>query len=123
VPTRFMTDPHQMRAMAGRFDVHAQTVEDEARRMWASSLNNAHGQRCRPLAATWPAPTARSAPAGPDGIAMDPQTFHGHGHARDEQIKYTGLIDERLSRKVSSMKYTRKLAAIGSTVFSSGGSK
>ncbi|TDH47515.1 WXG100 family type VII secretion target, partial [Mycobacterium eburneum] len=25
--TRFMTDPHQMRAMAGRFDVHAQTVE------------------------------------------------------------------------------------------------
>jgi Proteins of 100 residues with WXG len=28
-----------MRAMAGRFDVHAQTVEDEARRMWASSQN------------------------------------------------------------------------------------
>ncbi|TDH51278.1 WXG100 family type VII secretion target, partial [Mycobacterium eburneum] len=27
MPTRFMTDPHQMRAMAGRFDVHAQTVE------------------------------------------------------------------------------------------------
>ncbi|MEZ0365318.1 WXG100 family type VII secretion target, partial [Mycobacterium sp. pUA109] len=26
MPTRFMTDPHQMRAMAGRFDVHAQTV-------------------------------------------------------------------------------------------------
>ncbi|MEZ0367426.1 WXG100 family type VII secretion target, partial [Mycobacterium sp. pUA109] len=24
MPTRFMTDPHQMRAMAGRFDVHAQ---------------------------------------------------------------------------------------------------
>jgi hypothetical protein len=24
--TRFMTDPDQMRAMAGRFDVHAQTV-------------------------------------------------------------------------------------------------
>jgi ESAT-6 family protein len=39
MPTRFMTDPHQMRAMAGRFDVHAQTVEDEARKMWASSLN------------------------------------------------------------------------------------
>jgi len=39
VPARFMTDPHQMRAMAGRFDVHAQTVEDEARKMWASSLN------------------------------------------------------------------------------------
>jgi WXG100 family type VII secretion target len=39
VPTRFMTDPNQMRAMAGRFDVHAQTVEDEARKMWASSQN------------------------------------------------------------------------------------
>ncbi|OHW64458.1 peptidase M22, partial [Mycobacterium avium subsp. paratuberculosis] len=26
--TRFMTDPHEMRAMAGRFEVHAQTVED-----------------------------------------------------------------------------------------------
>ena len=25
--------------MAGRFDVHAQTVEDEARKMWASSQN------------------------------------------------------------------------------------
>ncbi|MCA2306378.1 WXG100 family type VII secretion target [Mycobacterium intracellulare] len=37
--TRFMTDPNEMRAMAGRFDVHAQTVEDEARKMWASSLN------------------------------------------------------------------------------------
>jgi WXG100 family type VII secretion target len=37
--THFMTDPDQMRAMAGRFDVHAQTVEDEARRMWASSQN------------------------------------------------------------------------------------
>ncbi|ETA92174.1 EsxJ, partial [Mycobacterium avium 05-4293] len=23
-----------MRAMAGRFEVHAQTVEDEARKMW-----------------------------------------------------------------------------------------
>jgi WXG100 family type VII secretion target len=39
VSTRFMTEAHQMRVMAGRFDVHAQTVEDEARRMWASSLN------------------------------------------------------------------------------------
>ena len=29
MPTRFMTDPHEMRSMAGRFDVHAQTVEDE----------------------------------------------------------------------------------------------
>ena len=39
VATRFMTDPHSMRAMAGRFEVHAQTVEDGARRMWASSQN------------------------------------------------------------------------------------
>ena len=37
--TRFMTDPHAMRAMAGRFEMHAQTVEDEARKMWASSQN------------------------------------------------------------------------------------
>ncbi len=37
--TRFMTDPHSMRAMAGRFETHAQTVEDEARRMMASSQN------------------------------------------------------------------------------------
>ncbi len=36
---RFMTDPHAMRDMAGRFEMHAQTVEDEARRMWASSQN------------------------------------------------------------------------------------
>jgi WXG100 family type VII secretion target len=36
---RFMTDPHQMRSMAVRFDVHAQTVEDEARKMWVSSQN------------------------------------------------------------------------------------
>ncbi|MEK1266783.1 WXG100 family type VII secretion target, partial [Mycobacterium ulcerans] len=26
---RFMTDPHAMRDMAGRFEMHAQTVEDE----------------------------------------------------------------------------------------------
>jgi len=39
MPTRFMTDPNAMRDMASRFDVHAQTVEDEARRMWASSQN------------------------------------------------------------------------------------
>jgi len=39
VPTRFLTDPHEMRSMAGRFDTHAQTVEDEARKMWASSQN------------------------------------------------------------------------------------
>lgn len=37
--TRFMTDPHAMRDMAGRFETHAQTVADEARRMWASSQN------------------------------------------------------------------------------------
>jgi WXG100 family type VII secretion target len=36
---RFMTDPHQMRAMAARFDMHAQTVSDDARKMWASSMN------------------------------------------------------------------------------------
>jgi WXG100 family type VII secretion target len=43
VPTRFMTEPDQMRAMAGRFDVHAQTVNDEAAKMWASSQNIAGG--------------------------------------------------------------------------------
>src|SRR5208283_5943218 len=37
--TRFMTDPHEMRSRAGRFDMHAQTVSDEARKMWASSQN------------------------------------------------------------------------------------
>ena len=37
--TRFMTDSDAMRSMAGRFDMHAQTVEDEAGRMWASSTN------------------------------------------------------------------------------------
>jgi WXG100 family type VII secretion target len=36
---RFMTDPEAMRAMAGRFDGHAQAVNDQARKMWASSLN------------------------------------------------------------------------------------
>lgn len=30
---RFMTGPHEMRAVAGRFDAHAQTVEDEARKI------------------------------------------------------------------------------------------
>ena len=39
MPTRFMTAPHEMRSMAGRFDTHAQTAEDEARKMWASSTN------------------------------------------------------------------------------------
>ncbi len=37
--SRFMTDPNEMRAMAARFETHAQTVEDDARRMWASSLD------------------------------------------------------------------------------------
>lgn len=37
MPTRFATDPTAMRDMAGRFDVHVQTVEDDARKMWASS--------------------------------------------------------------------------------------
>ena len=37
--TRFMTDPHAMRGVAGRFQTHAHTVEDEARKMWASSQN------------------------------------------------------------------------------------
>jgi WXG100 family type VII secretion target len=34
---RFMTDPDQMRAMAGRFEGHAQTVQGEAAKMWAST--------------------------------------------------------------------------------------
>ncbi|WP_053270275.1 hypothetical protein [Mycobacterium tuberculosis] len=34
--SRFMTDPHAMRDMAGRFEVHAQTVED---------VNMLHGVR------------------------------------------------------------------------------
>ncbi|MDI3314990.1 MAG: WXG100 family type VII secretion target [Mycobacterium sp.] len=50
--TRFMTDPNQMRAMAGRFDVHAQTVEDEARKMWASSQNIAGAGWSGPAQAT-----------------------------------------------------------------------
>ena len=37
--SRFMTDPQAMRDTAGRFEMHAQTVEDEARKMWASSMN------------------------------------------------------------------------------------
>ncbi|WP_421845874.1 WXG100 family type VII secretion target [Mycobacterium sp.] len=36
---RFLTDPHAMRDVAGRFELHAQVVEDEARKMWASSQN------------------------------------------------------------------------------------
>ena len=39
MPTRFMTDPHAMRSMAGRLEMHAQTVSDEARKMWSSSMN------------------------------------------------------------------------------------
>ena len=37
--TRFMTDPHAMRAMAGRFETHAQAVEQAAQQMWMSSMN------------------------------------------------------------------------------------
>jgi WXG100 family type VII secretion target len=37
--SRFMTDPHAMRELAGRFEVHAQTVDDDARKMFASSQN------------------------------------------------------------------------------------
>ncbi|MDA3663345.1 WXG100 family type VII secretion target [Mycobacterium xenopi] len=37
--TRFTTDPHEMRSMAGRFEVHARTVEDEARKILVSSQN------------------------------------------------------------------------------------
>ncbi|KLO30313.1 WXG100 family type VII secretion target [Mycobacterium haemophilum] len=37
--TRFMTDPDAMRSMAGRFEMHAQTVSAEAAKMWASSMN------------------------------------------------------------------------------------
>jgi WXG100 family type VII secretion target len=36
---RFMTDPAEMRAMAAKFDAAAQSVSDEARKMFASSLN------------------------------------------------------------------------------------
>ncbi|AKN17387.1 peptidase M22 [Mycobacterium haemophilum DSM 44634] len=36
---RFMTDPHAMRDMARRFEMHGQTVEDESHKMWASTLN------------------------------------------------------------------------------------
>ena len=43
--TRFMTDPHAMRSMAGRFEMHAQTVSDEARKMWSSSMNMLHSVR------------------------------------------------------------------------------
>jgi WXG100 family type VII secretion target len=36
---RFLVDPDAMRDMAGRFDMHAHTVEDGAHTMWASRLN------------------------------------------------------------------------------------
>jgi WXG100 family type VII secretion target len=39
VTARFMTDPDSMRAMAGRFEAHAQTVQGEAAKMWASTTN------------------------------------------------------------------------------------
>lgn len=37
---RFTTDPHQMRIMASRFAGHAQSIEDEARRIQASAPNS-----------------------------------------------------------------------------------
>ncbi|WP_034172694.1 WXG100 family type VII secretion target, partial [Mycobacterium tuberculosis] len=37
--TRFMTDPHAMRDMAGRCELQAKTVAEQARRMWATSQN------------------------------------------------------------------------------------
>lgn len=37
--TRFMTYPHEMRSIAGRFEVHTRTVEDAARKLLASSQN------------------------------------------------------------------------------------
>ena len=49
---RFMTDPHAMRAMAGRFEMHAQTVSDEARKMWSSSQNIAGASWSGPAQAT-----------------------------------------------------------------------
>lgn len=41
--THFVTDPHEMRRMAGRFAMHAQTVEDAAHKMWAGSSMNIAG--------------------------------------------------------------------------------
>ena len=43
-------------AMAGRFEVHAQTVSDEARKMWASSQNMVRvgaGPPRRPRTTRW----------------------------------------------------------------------
>ena len=39
MPARFMTDLDQMWAMAGRFNVYGQSVNDEAGKIWASSQN------------------------------------------------------------------------------------
>ncbi len=61
--SRFMTDPHAMRDMAGRFEVHAQTVEDEARRMWALAV----AATAAPVAAAGPA--ACGGDGGPDPTA------------------------------------------------------
>ena len=36
---QFMTDPHEMRAMAARFEGHAMAVEENARRMLSSAQN------------------------------------------------------------------------------------
>ena len=40
---RFMTDPHAMRDMARRFETHAQTVQDESHKMFASAQDIAGG--------------------------------------------------------------------------------
>ena len=37
--TRLMTDPHAMRGMAGRFEVHAQSAKDEARKVQTAGPN------------------------------------------------------------------------------------
>ena len=60
--TRFMTDPDQMRAMAGRFDAHAQTVQDEALKMWASSQNIAGAGWSGQTASSGLSATATSSP-------------------------------------------------------------
>src|ERR1700721_191618 len=52
MPTRFMTDPHERRSMAGRFDVHAETVEVGPRKRWASGQNIAGAGRSGTAQAT-----------------------------------------------------------------------
>lgn len=40
----------------------------------------AHGQRCKPPATTWPAPTPPSAPAGPKQVTRGQQVVDSHRH-------------------------------------------